>query len=127
MISSTSWTSRATRGPGAERLLVEEFRHLAGILGELTGKEITAAGLREAALAREERRLAYLAHAEGIYGEERLRLAMDFHSPAVRRMRRPAVERGDRTTASPSCSPATCSIPRAWWPAWTVRVRGWCG
>ena len=67
-------------GAGGERLLAEEFRHLADILGEMTGKEVTSAGLREAALAREERRLAYTSASEGKSGRERLRLAMDFHS-----------------------------------------------
>lgn len=71
-------------GTGAELLLAEEFRLLARILGEITGKEVTAAGLREAALAREERRLAYIAACEGIHGQERLRLAMGFHSPACK-------------------------------------------
>jgi benzoyl-CoA reductase/2-hydroxyglutaryl-CoA dehydratase subunit BcrC/BadD/HgdB len=67
-------------GAGAEHLLAEEFRYLAETLGERTGRKVTAAGLREAALAREERRLAYMRASEGIYGEERLRLAMDIHS-----------------------------------------------
>ncbi|MEW6554476.1 MAG: 2-hydroxyacyl-CoA dehydratase family protein [Actinomycetota bacterium] len=67
-------------GDGAERLLAEEFRHLARALGEMTGHEVTAVDLREAALAREERRLSYLRACEGLCGEKRLRLAMAFHS-----------------------------------------------
>lgn len=68
-------------GESGERLLAEEFRRLARVLAEASGTEVTAARLREAARAREERRLAYLAGAEGMGGEARLRLAMDFHSP----------------------------------------------
>jgi benzoyl-CoA reductase/2-hydroxyglutaryl-CoA dehydratase subunit BcrC/BadD/HgdB len=68
-------------GAGAELLLAEEFHHLVRALEEVTGREITAAGLHKAALAREERRLAYIDACEGICGEERLRLGMDFHSP----------------------------------------------
>jgi benzoyl-CoA reductase/2-hydroxyglutaryl-CoA dehydratase subunit BcrC/BadD/HgdB len=67
-------------GEGAARMLAEEFRHLARVLGEMTGRDVTAAALRDAARAREERRLSYLRACEGLCGEERLRLAMAFHS-----------------------------------------------
>ncbi|MDD3717923.1 MAG: 2-hydroxyacyl-CoA dehydratase family protein [Actinomycetota bacterium] len=69
-------------GAGAERLLSLEFCRLARALAGLTGTEVTAEGLQEAAHAREERRLAYLAAADGTSGETRLRLAMGFHAPA---------------------------------------------
>jgi benzoyl-CoA reductase/2-hydroxyglutaryl-CoA dehydratase subunit BcrC/BadD/HgdB len=65
---------------GGELLLAEEFRRLVRVLAEVTETEVTAARLREAAQSREERRLAYLSAANGMGGERRLRLAMDFHS-----------------------------------------------
>lgn len=63
-----------------ERFLAEEFRNLAQVLADFTGTEVTAARLRAAALEREELRLSYIREADGIYGERRLRLAMEHHS-----------------------------------------------
>jgi len=67
-------------GAGSERLLASEYRRLMRELSQAWGIEITAGGLREAARAREERRLAYLRASEGMYGMSRLRLAMDAQS-----------------------------------------------
>jgi benzoyl-CoA reductase/2-hydroxyglutaryl-CoA dehydratase subunit BcrC/BadD/HgdB len=67
-------------GEGAELLLAKEFARLARVLAEITGIKVTSAGLRKAAQSREKQRLAYLGAADGMSGEKRLRLAMDFHS-----------------------------------------------
>jgi benzoyl-CoA reductase/2-hydroxyglutaryl-CoA dehydratase subunit BcrC/BadD/HgdB len=67
-------------GAGSERLLAREYRRLMRELSHAWGREVTAGKLREAARAREERRLAYLRACGGTYGAARLRLAMEAHT-----------------------------------------------
>jgi len=67
-------------GAGGERMLLGEYRELIRELGGAWGTKISADALREAGRKREERRLAYLDAAAGLYGRERLRLAMESHS-----------------------------------------------
>ncbi|RJP26123.1 MAG: 2-hydroxyacyl-CoA dehydratase [Actinobacteria bacterium] len=67
-------------GSGSEELLACEYRNLVRELAGAWGREVTAHDLVEAAREREERRLAYVSAAEGVYGEARLRLAMASHT-----------------------------------------------
>ena len=90
-----------SEGAWGERLLVAEYRLLAGRLEERWGARISAQALRESGWAREERRLAYLRLAEGRRGAERLRLAMEIQSLPLRAPHPTAAAPANATPGTP--------------------------